>query len=65
MAVKHRHNTRAKKLCRCIKTVRSENESRAIAICVHSVLKRRGRTLKRFSCRGKKTPFGNTAIFTI
>ena len=57
MVTKHRHNTRAKKLCRCVKTVRAKtkNESRAIAICVHSVLQqRRGITLKRFSCRGKK-----------
>ena len=30
-------------------------ESRAIAICVSAVLqKKRGRTLKRFSCTGKK-----------
>ena len=30
-------------------------ESRAIAICVFAVLqKKRGRTLKRFSCTGKK-----------
>ena len=31
-----------------------EKESRAIAICVRTVLqKKRGRTLKRFSCRNK------------
>jgi hypothetical protein len=56
-------------MCSCIKKVRStlknsntrrgnqgknEKESRAIAICVRTVLqKKRGRTLKRFSCRNK------------
>jgi hypothetical protein len=50
------------KFCRCIKKVRktlkgdrAAKESRAIAICVTSVLqKKRGRTLKKFKCGGKK-----------
>ena len=49
------------RFCRCIKDVRktvksrpgSTKESSAIAICVRSVLQRRGRTLKKFKCRGK------------
>ena len=47
----------AKKLCACIKNVRKSGkgtrkakESRAIAICVKSVLQTRGRTLKKFKC---------------
>ena len=54
------------RFCRCIKAVkktvklrtgsiRSEaaREKAAIAICVKSVLQGRGRTLKKFKCRGK------------
>ena len=52
----------ASKLCSCIKKVRSKvtlrkgskaaaAESAAIGICVKSVLKTRGRTLKKFRCR--------------
>ena len=42
------------KFCRCIKTVRKEKgEKSAIGICVHSILQRKGRTLKKFRC-GKK-----------
>jgi hypothetical protein len=47
--------------CSCIKKVqktfknknKNKNEGRAIAICVKSVLQRRGKTLKRFQCRNK------------
>lgn len=51
------------KLCSCIKKVRDtvklriksrNKESAAIGICVKSVLQRRGKTLKRFSCRKKE-----------
>jgi hypothetical protein len=52
----------ADRFCRCIKSVKKSvklregrgeeaRERAAIAICVKSVLQRRGRTLKRFSCR--------------
>ena len=59
----------AKHFCRCIKKVRrtvkvrrgtkptaAAKESAAIAICVRSVLGKRRRTLKRFSCgvKGKR-----------
>ena len=62
-----------RKLCSCIKKVRDTvkrrtkstartKESAAIGICVKSVLQRRGKTLKRFSCRKKELyikPFHN------
>jgi hypothetical protein len=51
----------AAKFCRCIKSVRktikarrgSTKEKGAIAVCVKTMLHRRGRTLKRFKC-GRK-----------
>jgi len=53
----------AKRFCGCIKKVRKtikgnykkqQKESRAIAICVKSVIQKRGKTLKKFKCG--KTP---------
>jgi len=52
----------AERFCDCVKQVRrtvktrkgsSSKEQAAIAICVKSVLQKRGRTLKKFRCRGK------------
>jgi len=56
----------AARFCKCIKSVKKTiklrpgqpktkdaKESAAIAICVKSVLQTRGRTLKKFKCRGK------------
>lgn len=55
----------AKTFCRCIKRVRktvrarglrqtkAAKESAAIGICVKSVLKTRGRTLRKFTCEKK------------
>ena len=49
----------ARRFCQCIKKVRKtikgnykkqQKESRAIAICVKSVIQTRGKTLKKFSC---------------
>ena len=63
----------ASKFCRCIKQVRSRvkprgknqsqkaKESAAIAICTSSMLKRRGRTLRKFKC--EKKPFLETQGF--
>jgi hypothetical protein len=64
-----RKNKLAQEFCRCIKRVRktvkvrpgqpktaAQREAAAIAICVQSVLQTRGKTLKRFSCRGKNGP---------
>ena len=44
-----------RRFCSCIKKVRKtvKNEKGPIAICVKSVLQKKGRTLKRFTC-GKK-----------
>ena len=45
----------ATKLCRCIKTVTHKNktrkESRAIAICNNSVIKKKGYRIKKFTCK--------------
>jgi hypothetical protein len=45
------------KFCSCIgkvqKKLGDKREGRAIAICVKSVLQTRGKTLKKFKCRGK------------
>ncbi len=56
----------ASELCRCIKKVRKTvkvrpgqnksakgKEKAAIGICVKSVIQTRGKTLKRFKCKGK------------
>lgn len=51
--------SKAKDLCKCIKSVRSKvkprpgstREQAAIAICVKSVVQKKGRTLKKFSCK--------------
>lgn len=55
---------RAQKFCKCIKAVKGtvklrpglkktedNKEKAAIAICVKTMLQRKGRTLKRFSCK--------------
>ena len=53
----------ADKFCNCIKAVRKtvrlrpgskSKEGAAIGICVKSILQRKGRTLKKFKCRGSK-----------
>jgi hypothetical protein len=58
----------ADKFCSCIKqvqtTLKSGGESRAIAICVKSMLHRRGRTLKKFKCLGGK-PMLQTQAFSL
>ena len=60
-----RNKTLAKKFCNCIKSVRKTirlrgkdksaraKEQAAIAVCVNSVLKRKGKTLKKFTCLKK------------
>ena len=44
--------TQTRRFCKCIKSVKKtgRTERGAIAICVHSVLQSRGRTMKRFKC---------------
>ena len=63
--MKREKKSLAKTFCKCIKSVRKTvkvrgkdkspkaKESAAIAICVNSVLKKRGKTLKRFNCLKK------------
>ena len=47
-----------KKFCKCVKKVsmgmKQRKEGLAIAICVKSVLQTKGKTLKKFNCRGNK-----------
>ena len=45
----------ATKLCRCIKKVGIENESKAIGICTKTILNRKGLTRGKFKCKGKQT----------
>lgn len=64
----------ADRFCRCIKAVKKTvklrrgqrgnlgREKAAIAICVKSVLQTRGKTLKRFKCRGSKGPVLTTQL---
>lgn len=44
--------TQKSKFCRCIKAVKARgiSEQGAIAICVKSMLHKKGRTLKKFKC---------------
>lgn len=46
------------KLCKCIKKVNSEtdskNESRAIGICTKTIFNRKGLTRGKFKCKGKR-----------
>jgi len=63
--MKHEKKSLTKTFCKCIKSVRktvkvrgkdkskAAKEKAAIAICVNSVLKRRGKTLKKFTCLKK------------
>ena len=50
------HSLLAKKLCRCIKSVKKKKmkEKNAIAICINSILKRRGLKQHRFTCKKRK-----------
>ena len=63
--MKTRNKALSERFCRCIKSVRktvkvrgkdkskAAKEQAAIAICVNTVLKRRGKTLKKFQCLKK------------
>jgi len=44
----------ATKLCRCIKKVGLENESKAIGICTKTILNRKGLTRGKFKCKGNR-----------
>lgn len=45
----------ASKLCRCIKKVDKNNESRAIGICTRTVINNKGYSRGKFTCKTKKT----------
>ena len=45
----------ASKLCRCIKKVDKENESRAIGICTKTIINNKGFTRGKFTCKKKET----------
>lgn len=47
--------TQKNKFCKCIKAVKARgiSEKGAIAICVKSMLQKKGRTLKKFTCGPK------------
>ena len=45
----------SEKLCRCIKKLDPENEARSIGICTKTILKRKGLTRGKFSCKGKRS----------
>lgn len=58
-----RRSSLSSTFCHCIKKVRStlrskqtkkQKEKSAIAICIHSVLQKKGKTLKRFTCKKKQ-----------
>ena len=41
----------SKKLCNCIKSVDKNNENKSIAICRNSIFKKRGLSIKKFTCK--------------
>ena len=51
------------KLCRCIKKVGLDDESRSIGICTKTVINRKGFTRGKFKCKGKQSvSFSKTGI---
>ena len=48
-------NILADKLCKCIKKVEINNESKAIGICTKTIFNRKGLARKSFTCKGKRT----------
>jgi hypothetical protein len=43
------------KLCRCIKKIEPENESRSIGICTKTIFNRKGLTRGNFTCKRKRS----------
>lgn len=43
------------KLCRCIKKIDKENESRAIGICTKTIINNKGFTRGKFTCKKKQS----------
>ena len=42
------------KLCRCIKKIDKENETRAIGICTKTIINNKGLTRGKFTCKKKR-----------
>ena len=45
----------SEKLCRCIKKLDPENESRSIGICTKTIFNRKGYSRGQFDCKKKQT----------
>jgi hypothetical protein len=45
----------AQKLCRCIKKIDPENESKSIGICTKTIFTRKGYVRGKFTCKGKQS----------
>lgn len=45
----------AEKLCKCIKKIDIENESKSIGICTRTIFNRKGYTRGQFECKKKQT----------
>ena len=45
----------SEKLCRCIKKIDKQNESRAIGICTKTIINNKGFTRGKFTCKKKQT----------
>lgn len=43
------------KLCRCIKKIKSNNESRSIRICSKSIVSKKGYIRGKFTCKKKQS----------
>jgi hypothetical protein len=52
---KYAEKIMAKKLCKCIKSVESVDESRAIGICTRTIFNNKGYTRGEFTCKKNQT----------
>ena len=50
----HAEKIIAEKLCKCIKKLDTENESRSIGICTKTIFNNKGFTRGKFKCKAKK-----------
>ena len=48
-------NILSNKLCRCIKKLDPQNESKSIGICTKTIFNKKGYTRGKFKCKGKNT----------
>jgi hypothetical protein len=52
---KYAEHIMAKKLCKCIKKIDPENETKSIGICTKTIFNRKGFTRGQFKCKNKQT----------